>query len=367
MSRNKNFIKAFLGFSIAYLAVVFLANFLIDPYGIRKNGGRVSNDRMVKAIKINQVKPKAIFMGSSGVARGLIPDHDIFSDQEPVYNLGILGANTYELKRYFEYATTNNNVETAVVSLDFYAFNKIRDVRPGYSDFRLSTKYMIPQDLFGLYFSFDSLNLIFNPDARGLYFEKDGTYTRHLDKNKIDFIFEVELVEDFSREEEMYWEYELSTEAINDIREMISLADDESVDIEFFITPLHSTLFYAAMISGYWPTYEEWFREIVSVQPVWDFSGCNSVTTELISVDMKNFEDPSHYSPEIGKLVLNRMFSYQSETVPADFGVYVTPDNIDQHLKQVRTQCQQWEEQNPEIVRWVHNLNLNGQRISSQH
>ncbi|MDJ0702068.1 MAG: hypothetical protein QNJ46_02210 [Leptolyngbyaceae cyanobacterium MO_188.B28] len=321
---------------------------------------------MVKAIKINQIKPKAIFMGSSGVARGLTPDHEVFSNQEPVYNLGILGANAYELKRYFQYATNNNNVETAVVSLDFYAFNQLRDVRPGFSDLRLSTKYMIPQDLFGLYFSFDSLNLIFNPDARGLYFATDGTYERHLDKDKIDFIFEVEILEDFSREEDMYWAYELSDMAIDDYREMINLSNQQGVDIKLFIPPLHSTLFYAAMISGHWSSYEEWFREVVSVQPVWDFSGCSSVTTEAIGVDMQNFEDPSHYSPEIGKLVLNRMFNYQAESVPDDFGVYVTPDNVDQHLKQVRAQCDQWEENSPEVVRWVKSLELSGQSVSLQ-
>lgn len=112
------------------------------------------------------------------------------------------------------------------------------------------------------------------------------------------------------------------------------------------------------MIDNYWATYENWLHEIVGIRPVWDFSGCNSITTEPVSEEMDYFEDPSHYTYKTGDLVLNRMFNYHADRVPEEFGVYLTPDNIDGHLRNVRAQCQKWAEGNPDIIRWLKDLNL---------
>ena len=80
---------------------------------------------------------------------------------------------------------------------------------------------------------------------------------------------------------------------------------------------------------------------------------------------MKNFEDHSHFTDKVGDYILNRMFGNRSEEIPADFGVLVTPENVDKHLEQVKSQCQLWKKQNPETVQWLETLNLNGHLITS--
>ena len=357
MHQYNKFIKGFCGFAIIYFLIVFFSNLVADPYGIRKNGGRVSNDRLVKAIKVTQIRPRAVFLGSSGTARGLNPEHAALSENDPTYNLSILGANIYELKRYFEHAAANNDLETVVIGLDFYAFNRFRDVRTGFSEARLGARHLIPSDFFGLYLSLDSLNLIFNPDERGFYFAEDGTYEHAIDL-EMKRQFEVKLVEDFTQAEQMYWDFEFSQETVNHFQAMAEAAHLDGIDVKVFLPPLHTTLFHSAMVANYWSTYEDWLREVVSIHPVWDFSGCNSITVEPIQEEMAYFEDPSHYPHEVGDFILNRMFDYQDGTVPADFGVYVTPENVDEHLLQVKAQCQQWAEANPDTVRWLGNLNL---------
>jgi hypothetical protein len=52
-------------------------------------------------------------------------------------------------------------------------------------------------------------------------------------------------------------------------------------------------------------------------------------------------------------LVLNRLFDYQSGTVPDDFGILITSDNIESHLAQIRSQREVWAAQNPEVVEMV--------------
>ena len=74
---------------------------------------------------------------------------------------------------------------------------------------------------------------------------------------------------------------------------------------------------------------------MVAITPVWDFSGYNSITTQPIKPVMNNYVDNSHYSPPIGAFVLNRVLSHNVEQVPKDFGVLMTPDNIEQHLANI--------------------------------
>ena len=364
MSQHSRFLGSFCGFTAVYLVLIFLSNILVDPYGIWKNGGRTANDRLIKAIKVNQVRPKTIILGSSGVVWGLDTNSKALSKNKPVYNLGIFGANIYEVKRYFQHASLNNDLEKVVLGLDFYAFNRFRDVRSGFSESRLGVRYIDYRDLVNLYFSLDSLNLIFNPEKRGSYFLKTGVFPKKINRKNIHNIFQSELIEDLS-EEDLYGSYELSFSGIEDFKELVDIAGGEGADIKTFIPPIHATLFYAFITSESWSLYEHWMHEIVGIQPVWDFSGCNSITTEAVSVNMRNYYDASHYSYDVGNLVLNRMFNYQLESVPTDFGVYVTSDNVEEHLHQVRNQCEDWESNNPEVVSWVENIKQQASLLKS--
>ncbi|WP_137455034.1 hypothetical protein [Halomicronema hongdechloris] len=347
------------------MLVVLGVNAFVDPYGIRKAGGRVANDRLVKAIKVSQIKPKVVFLGSSGVARGLNPSHTAFSESRPVYNLSLLGASIYEIKRYFDYAVAHNKLEHAIIGLDFYAFNDSREVRPGFSETRLNSQYISPKDLLGIYLSLDSLNLVMNPDQRGYYFADDGTY-EHRIQIGIERQFEIKLIEDFTQSEQMYWNYKFSEATIGHFQSIVESADSEGVRVDIFLPPLHATLFYSAMMSNYWPTYEKWLKRIVNIHPVWDFSGCNTITTEPISGEMNWFEDPSHYTEEVGDLILNKLSEAESGKSLRDFGQYVTSENVNEHLQQVRSQCQKWSNSNPNIMHWLEELNLiNRMKIST--
>ncbi|NEQ87322.1 MAG: hypothetical protein F6K26_47080, partial [Moorea sp. SIO2I5] len=110
-------------------------------------------------------------------------------------------------------------------------------------------------------------------------------------------------------------------------------------------------------VSGLWPELEKWKSRLVEITAVWDFSGYNSITTEAIGEGMKNYWDSSHYREEVGDLILNRLFSYQSQTVPEDFGVLITPENVESHLGKIRNERESWAENNPDLVQLVEDLN----------
>ena len=104
-----------------------------------------------------------------------------------------------------------------------------------------------------------------------------------------------------------------------------------------------------------WQLYEDWKREIVKMMPVWDFSGYNSITTEPIGEQMNNYQDSSHFYPPIGDLILNRLVGYEEEKVPEDFGILITPENVEAHLEKIRRDRAIWQN-NPENLKLLNQL-----------
>ena len=113
------------------------------------------------------------------------------------------------------------------------------------------------------------------------------------------------------------------------------------------VNPTHAVSMYALDLAGVWSQMEEWMRSVVRIAnvareegcdaKVFDFSGFNSISMEPIPqvtarTDMRNFWEASHYRTEIGKLILARLQSSNSISVPDDFGVELSGDMLDAHF-----------------------------------
>lgn len=370
MSSYIKLLRFFAGFSMIYLLIVLCINIWADPFGLRAHGGRRSHSRMVKAIRVNQLDPEAVFVGSSSVAIGLDPDHEVLSDYDSVYNLGIFGANFYELKHYFQHAASSGHLKSALVSLDFYGFNQFSSPKPGFSKARLNSRLMHPEDFFKLYLSLEALQLAKNPgSAETDYFAPDGLL-KELENWSIEDrqdLFTKHLRQNFLEEGGMYHgQYALSQDALNDFADLVKIADDQGIELQIFLPPSHVTLFYNLLNPAtYWQTYQAWLTAIVDIHPVWDFSGCNSVTTKSVDFNEDYYEDPLHFTPKVGDWIIERSYAQAGQTVPSDFGTYVTADTIDAHIQQIKQQCESWRQDNPETIEWLESLNLKSTLVSS--
>ncbi len=144
------------------------------------------------------------------------------------------------------------------------------------------------------------------------------------------------------------FEHDGGGDTINLFREIVDLARRSHIDIRFFINPIHARMLVAIQEAGLWPQYEEWKNRLVGVLadeastakapafPLWDFSGINSVTTEAVPpqgqrTEMRWWWEPSHYRSSAGDLMLDRILGYsdQAGTVPGDFGIALTPQNME--------------------------------------
>lgn len=370
----KNFNYWFLSSILFVLCLGGGINYLVDPYDIYKtpnfwgiNHQKIEkglNDRLFKAVDIIRKKPVSIFLGSSRTKQGLDPSHQAFSQVRPTYNLAIDGANVYEMRRYLEHAIKNQpEMKTVIVGLDFFMFNEFLENQPGFAEYRLEKSSLMFPDIVNSLWSIDTLKVSketikasLNNPATEEKLGKNGFIPQpNLAGKDAKLIFEKSVNQYFR----VHYQYQLSQNYLGEFQKIVDLCQQNNINLIVFISPSHATQWEAIKVTQQTPIFEEWKRTIVNIMPVWDFSGYNSITTEPINDKMTNYTDASHYTKQVGDLVLNRILNNQTDTVPDDFGVLITPQNIESHLAKIRTTRQQWAEKNSEEVKLVKQVKRN--------
>ena len=358
--KYQNFHLFFTISTLMPLCLVAAINLVIDPYlyfysptfkAINQyKPEREKHLMLSKAAEINHIEAKIIFLGSSRVMSGLNTEYPGLADPDFTYNLGLPGVNMYQIMHYFNHTLANQSqIKQVIIGLDFFMFNEYLENLDNFDESRLGKKIVV-KDIINSLLSIDTLrasittfNANLNNQNKSNYQEaKTSKFKRWLTN--------------FLSYEGFYGKYDLSQSRLENFQAIIDKCKQHNIEIIVFISPTHATQYEAINVAGLWQTFEQWKREVVKITPVWDFSGYNSITTELISDRMKNYIDNSHYSPKVGNLVLSRILSFQTEKTPSDFGILVTQDNIELHLKKIRLDKKVWQKENPEEVHLVETI-----------
>ncbi|NET72338.1 MAG: hypothetical protein F6K62_15800 [Sphaerospermopsis sp. SIO1G2] len=354
------------------ILLVVAVNLVVDPYGIYKtpnflgiNHAKIqknSNDRLYKAIDIIRIKPVTIFLGTSRTKQGLDPNHPGLSNSQPTYNLALDSANSYEVMRYLQHTLKNQpHLKKVIFGVDYFMFNKILNNRPGFNEKRLEKKYIIATDILNSLFSIDSFDVsqktvfasLKETDNRNYHFTGNG-FAPYLDdtkgKHKDYFKYSLSFYLD------VYHKYIFNDQYFDNFQKIVDICRNNNIELIIFISPTHATQWETLKIAGKWEYFEKWKQKLITVTPVWDFSGYNSINTEIIGDIMKNYVDNAHYTKPVGDLVLNRILGYQADQVPADFGVLLTPENIESHLAKIRAGREKWVKNNQDELELVQRL-----------
>ena len=164
------------------------------------------------------------------------------------------------------------------------------------------------------------------------------------------------------------------------MKAMLELAYSDDVEFYIFFSPAHARIYETWCIGGLWGVIENTKREVVTMVeqmaelygkqpfPIWDFSGYNTITTEPVPEPgdrqtlMYGYWEGSHYTQAVARLVLERMFE-EKTVLPADFGVMITSDNIEQHLQKIHQQHLKYVQNNPNDIEEISAL-VPGKKIN---
>ncbi|MDY7014455.1 MAG: hypothetical protein SVX43_12805 [Cyanobacteriota bacterium] len=372
--RYKKYLFVFFLVIVVQSATVFALNWTIDPYKVSDvvsihqfNQAKpevVKQARLFKAIATIYKRPEIVLLGSSRTDLGLDPSY--FREREDrAYNLGILGANMYEVLRYFQHAIANQpNLEQAIVGLDFFMFNQNRTPQMDFREERLGKTRVILTDWFNTTFSLNAIAASFATVESNRKNPNFDPYEENGLRNNRNFIksnvpqssivkgFEASLKK-FLNDPTLYNNYQLSKEAFQSLKILIELCQQNDIDLKLFISPAHAVQWEAIRAAGLWEVFEQWKRGIAEIAPVWDFSGYNSITTEPVSDEMQNYLDSSHYAQNIGDLILNRILHNRIEQTPSNFGTLLTPEKVSVHLDEIRRDREAWVQTQPDVLNLI--------------
>lgn len=372
MDKYHRFYIIFTMVVIGFILPIPLFNIAIDPYGImnspsvvgvnQSKPAKVRQMRLFKSVDVTRLKPITIFLGTS---RGqfLDPNHPALAKIQPAYNLSLLGANMHEQMRYFQHAIANNpKLKEVIIEVDFFAFNTFNESPSDFQEERLEKTGLTLQDASSINFSLDTFNtsretLIFNKNRRpnniqfikGMYINKNKP-----SKSKL-ALFQSSIFVSLD-DKKAYSDYDFNKQFFSNYKTIVDTCKERAITLKVFITSSHATDMESIRAAGLWPTFEQWKREVVNLAPLWDFSGYNSITTEPIGDKMKYFEESLHPTKEADDLIINRIFQYEEERVPADFGVFTTATNIESNLEKIRADREVWAKNNPDVVKLVQDI-----------
>ncbi|MFA5322793.1 MAG: hypothetical protein WC373_08980 [Smithella sp.] len=343
--KKLNWLITIITLTCIILSIAVLINFYVDTYGIRtslfstdKNTGEAKfvqgiNERIfnVEYIFRHPDKYDSFLFGSSRT--GLINVGKINSDNfyNMSYNGGIPSEHLMIIKTFLKKGI---KIKLVVIGLDEFSFS-----RTHFENEKLLLRQMHPYitgkslaGIFSLYY-FRMPQLFELADLKDKLLSNEK-YKFILDKNGTNLGWmniEKEIItsgkpsytdKNITYDPFKYNEM-ISADVFSQIKELISLSKKHDFRLIFFINPVRGPeyLNYALNII---PIKEK----LAVITDFYDFSGFNSVTTDNI-----NYLDNSHYRYFVGDFIIERIFNIKNIPIPDDFGVLVTKNNINKHIK----------------------------------
>ena len=247
---------------------------------------------------------------------------------ESAYVLSVPAGNIYELRRHFEHYSARKSLRRVLLGLDYYTFNPRRGPYEGFDEARLQGQAppwkdyaLVATHQKALYQSLSVLRAcIAGTPSGAAVSEADETLS-------------LDLALRFGRRWDFYGtpsldDFEALDAELANLRAIVELANARGIELHLFISPFHYKHWHMIHAAGRGASFAQWKRAMVEIAPLWDFSGSNSVTR-----DDGNFTDTSHFRSPVAEWIVRRTLDLDQSGVPADFGVWIEPDNVEARLE----------------------------------
>lgn len=336
---------------------------IVDPYGVsplsvsidrvnKFKPKRLDIDRIIKPYEVWRNQPKTVFLGTSRIHQSLDPAVLDGTPLAPAYNASIpassLGLNISHLRQYIE---LDPQLRTVVVELFLYNFLGQGQEHPP-KDFQ---EYL--RNSLNLFISSDTLwaslqTLGYNlTRSRPVYEIKPGGYFSYPPGHNAKGPFDGYPAGIWKLHETRATGMKLHQPAFDAVREIIELCREHKLELILVLSPNHAYDDYYIEAIGAWDTVQEWLMRL-SAEPatLYSFSQPNAWVYEPVSTQMRFWNDPYHFSLEMGRSMLQSLTGVPGVDVPQNFALRLTPDRVAAHIESRRRAVRLWAEANPEFV-----------------
>lgn len=353
----------------AGLAVIMAINIAMDPFGIYRKWHLphlrtepVTWSRVSAAERI-AADCQVVLLGSSRVVHGFGPHLPKWGNRTAC-NGAVAGTGIQEQRAIFDFVLKQRDVRTVMLYLDFHLFHSDRSTKGDFDQSRFNAdRTRLAYNLWATT-SLDAFRSGMRVIGQPLpWLDADQPPpVGQLRANKIELLR-------FLRNEKLYGGWQGDKETMDILRSMLADADRKGIRTFIVIPPVHAMLLETEQMTGVWKANKAWKRELVKVAgearrdvQVWDFSTYSAPVMSpmpLVWEDPLNpwWVDVSHQSRQLGFMTLDRIADAEAGVDEGkwdrDFGVLLTPDNLERHLSRVDRGREAWREAYPDQLAWL--------------
>jgi hypothetical protein len=311
--------------------------YVIDPAGVNNKFdlGLIKKEdlanRTQKFVELNKFQPNTIMLGGSRVHFLNTEDVKKYTNDK-VYNLAFSSSTLEEQYYFLKYSIENFDIKNVVIGLNLYPFSeKLKENKSTDFDKELFESGFTFQKQLKHYLEVPLISYAKEYYTKGfnkpLY--KNGARTAYNQKIHIDNKSWKEREEKSNKGyKETYKNYLIwGSKGITLLKDMVKLCQDNNINLKVFTTAIYTSQMQILQDMDKIDIYYKWKKEVANITPYWDFMYPNTITK-----NSDNYIDPSHIKQENGYLYFARLFDDKTVKVPDDFGVYVTSENIDEHI-----------------------------------
>ncbi len=376
-----------LGMAAALAGTVVALNVRVDPYGIYAGSGGAN---MVpespgpgafwrKALSLRATMPRTIVLGTSRAEFGIDPQFPgLTAEYAPALNLSLGGLSIDQIRLLLMHANATSPLRLAIIGLDLESF--LDAGRPDFDPAALAgNPDSEPESLvrLRLYVSREALSAslarLTVPDVAATARPANGVQSRQwripagpleLYDGQHGVIWVAEYDNFYGRLPLLFppastasrWSADSRrAAAMASFRDLLRYARSHDIELRMFISPVHARYLEWYQRVGWWPLYEDWKRALVdaidaqsnpaagrSAIVLWDFGGFHALSTEAVPslgdhvTHMRWYRDTSHYSPDVGDLVLARILGSPGQESSALPDARLGKAMLDDHLSGIR-------------------------------
>ena len=395
MPSTERYLWAWLWSTAALLGVVATVNLVVDPYGVfrivdirglnKVKSQASERTRLFKHTGVQRMHPSGLVLGNSRAEIGFDPESPAWPVwARPVFNLALPGASISAIAGDFSKALQHANPKLVVVGLDLLDFR----VDPS-SDDKLQVPSPMAEPLHDMRERATAL-LTMNALADSLATIKaqHEPYPTGLTdagfNPKRDYIGVARREGYFAmfrqRDQENALAYVRGPKGVyqaggrpapgfDAVDSIIALSRERGITLRFIIYPYHAHTLLLFHLTGLWPAYEDWKRELArrvdAAQgamdvALWDFTGFSPYADERVPppgdtrTELQWYWEAGHFKKPLGDLLLADIFDAKVDS--RRWGIRLTGAGVEAHLYQQREARDAYGRNRPDDLKDLHGL-----------